>query len=385
LKNKEEPIMRGSIRKRGTSYQIRVNLGVDPVTCKNKEISKSGFKTKKEAEKALNELINSIESGTFIEDKKVLLKDIFELWLDTAKTSVEQSTYCFYEDIVYRILIKELGNIPALKINSMQVQKFLNKYINEKKLSPTTVRHYYNTLNIALNYAKKHKVIRDNPCEDVDPPKPKKGNIAVLDLEQVHTLLKYTKTSVFPFMYMPILLAVTCGMRRGEILGLKWSNVDLDNAVISITAARVKAGKQTVESTPKTGSSIRKIDLLPSTIEIFKQWEKQQRMFKWNLGEDYLDEDYVCTWSDGRPLKPDYISQTSSIILKKANLPHIRFHDLRHTHATLLLLNNTNPKIVAERLGHKDVYITLDTYSHLLPTMQKGAAKDLDNMMFNII
>lgn len=116
--------MRESIRKRGTSYQIRVNLGVDPVTCKNKEISKSGFKTKKEAEKALNELINSIENDTYTEDKRLLLKDIFELWLNTAKTSVEQSTYHFYEDIVNRILIKELGSIPALKIIHCKYKNF---------------------------------------------------------------------------------------------------------------------------------------------------------------------------------------------------------------------------------------------------------------------
>lgn len=374
--------MRGSIRKHGAGWEYTVALEPDPLTHNRKRKSKGGFKTKKECEKAMNILISQIENGEYFEIKEISIAEFLKKWLDAVKNKVGTTTYVSYEDIVNRILIKSFGGTKINKLNPLQIQDFINEQTT-KGLSGATVKKYYDILNIALNQAIAWRIIQYNPCKVVEHPKASKAKMAVLSVDQVTILLNYTKESEFNIMYLPLLLAITTGMRRGEILGLTWKNIDLETGIITVenNLTRLVTGK-IILTTPKTDRSMRNISMLPSTIAILNQYKDEMEKSKIELGDAYNKEDYVCCWHDGSPLKPDYLTHTLSKLLVKCNLPHLRFHDLRHTHATLMLTNNINTKVVSERLGHSDITTTLDVYSHIIPGMQKEAARILDETLF---
>lgn len=254
--------------------------------------------------------------------------------------------------------------------------------LENSERSTAAVRHFYDVLNITLSQAVKWQIISTNPCIHVQPPNNKNKRIKMLTPEQVEILLEYTKASEFNVMYMPILLALTYGMRRVEILDLKWEDVDSESGLLHIRNNLQMIKGEFVLLPTKTDLSQSSVALLPSTISILKQYENGQKVFKMAFKSEYTNCGYVCSRLDGSPLRPDYLTKTIKKLLEKCNLPDIRFHDLRHTHATLLLMAGINPKVVAERLGHSKVDMTLDTYSHVLSQMQKEAAEKLDERLF---
>lgn len=367
----------GYIRKKDNGWQYTVSLGLDPLTNKYKRKSKGGFKTKAECKEALAIMEASIAKGEYFEETKTTLESYLKKWLENIKHNITESTYEFYKN-QSMILIKDLGSVKLDKLKAMQIQSFLTSKVNEGIVNNTTVRHYYNVLNIALNQAVKWQLIQSNPCRAVEAPKPSKPKIEVLKPNEVVTLLEYTKTSDFKVMYIPLLLAATCGMRRGEVLGLQWQDIDLNNKILRVANSYTKVGKINKLVEPKTVLSVRTIALLPSTAEALREYKDNRKVIKLNKDEP----DFVCCWEDGSPLKPDYVSHTLRKLLKRCDLPLIRFHDLRHTHATLLLMQGVNVKVVSERLGHSKINMTLDTYSHVLPQMQEEAAMKLENVLF---
>lgn len=372
--------MNGHIRKRNNSWQYTIDLGIDPVTGKRKQKCKQGFKGKKECRKAMMAKILEIENGEYFQAKGDLLKDYLKDWLYTTKLNVSSGTYEFYKITVEKKLIPNLGNMPIDKLKPMHISKFLVKQA-EKGLSHSTVRHCYNVLNIALNAAVKLQIIKNNPCIPVTPPVKEHKKLSTLNLEQINTLLNYTKKSQFRVMYLPIFLAVTTGMRRGEILGLKWENVDLEKVIIRVVDNYTKAGKENILTTPKSDKSVRSIALLESTIKELKKHKKTQIEYRLKLGTNYEDNNLVCCWEDGRYIRGDYISQTFHKLITRSGLPKVRFHDLRHSHATLLLAEGIHPKIVSERLGHSKVDITLNTYSHVTMDIQKKEIERLNSIL----
>lgn len=370
----------GHIRKKDNGWQYTIELERD-FNGKRKQKSKGGFKTKKECQIAMTEMESKINKGEYIEESKLTLEAYLNNWLEHIKRNVTETTYVFYKGISDRVLIPELGSIKIDKLKTMQIQNFLTAKLNDSTLSNTTVRHYYNVLNIALNQAVKWQVIQSNPCMAVEAPKVSKAQLGILKADEVEKLLNYTKESEFKVMYIPLLLAVTCGMRRGEVLGLQWNDIDFDSGILRVKHNYTKVGKENKMVTPKTDLSIRTIALLPTTLSELKQYKDNKKVIK--LKKD--DYDYVCCWPDGSPLKPDYASHTLRKLLKKCNLPLVRFHDLRHTHATLLLMEGVNVKVVSERLGHSKVDMTLDTYTHVLPQMQQDAVNKLENVLFKSV
>lgn len=373
--------MRGHIRKRGSTYSIVVDIGRDE-NGKRKQKWFSGYKKEKDAEKALPEILNKIMKGEIIDNDRILTSEYLKEWLQTTEPHVSKRTYLFYEDIVERVLIPLFGNIVLKKLTSLEIERKLIKVMKDKNLSPYTVKHYYDVLNIALNKAVKDwQIISRNPCDGVTPPG-KKTKVAnnVLSLEQVSVLLNYTINSQFKVMYLPIVLALDCGLRRGEILGLKWNNIDFDSEIIHVENNLQKVGNELQLLPTKTVLSQRSVKMSKHLTKILKFYKEKQSKLKEELGDKYVGNGFVCCWDDGQPLKPDYVTHTFKKILKKCNLPDIRFHDLRHTHATLLLLKGVNPKIVSERLGHSSVEITLDTYSHVLPDIQQEAVEAIDEL-----
>lgn len=369
--------MRGHIRKRGAGYQIVVDVGRDPLTGKRKQKSVGGFKTKKEAEKALAEMIAKVEKGEYFEAEKISLKEFLDHWLETyAKVNVAPKTFTRYKEFCNTIN-NYIGHNMLNQIKPAHIQKFYSVLIDEGRLSNSTILKIHRMMHLALKHAVMWQMILNNPTEAVTAPRAEKTEMSVWDSDTANKFLNDIKATSI---YIPTLLALTTGMRQGEICALKWENIHFSNGTISVINSLQRINGKLVIKPPKTDKSIRNISLMDFTIKELKEHRKKQLEYKLLLGENYHDENFVCAWGDGRPMDPHYVSSKFAKLVKKLNYPKIRFHDLRHTHATMLLQQGVNPKIVQERLGHSQVTVTLDIYSHVLPNMQKEAVQKLESL-----
>jgi integrase len=367
----------GSVRKEGSKWYYVIEMGRD---ANNKRIQKKkrGFKTKKEAKQALTEALNSLNSGTFVEPSKEKLGIFLDKWLEMKRMTIKESTFDTYRLNLTTHIIPELGNIPLKDLNPMIIQRFYLKLKNEKGLSNNTVRKLHSILVNALNHAVKLEMIVKNPVNLVDPPKEENSEMKVWDVEEVRQFLEVARGSHF---YMVYLIALTTGMRQGEILGLSWNDINFDDGIIHVRQTLSKDGKKIIPST-KTASGTRSIAMPDELIAALKQHKISQSKHRLRLGPLYHDMNLVNSTENGTPINASNLRRNFSIFIKKANVKKIRFHDLRHTHATLLLKQGVHPKIVSERLGHADTRITLDRYSHLLPNMQKDTAREFGKMLF---
>ncbi len=366
--------MRGHIRKHGAGWQYTVELEPDPITGKRKQKSKGGFRTKKECEAAMNELINQIEKGEYFEVEKMTLKEYLEYWLDTyAKVNVAPRTYERYKELVNHIN-SQLGGMWLNQLKAAHIQRFYSGLIDDGKLSNSTILKIHRVFHEALKHATSWQMIRYNPVDAVIPPRAERKEMKVWDVDTSSKFLEAIKGTTI---YVPVALALQTGMREGEICALKWENVNLISKTLSVVNTLQKIDKKLTLKEPKTPKSRRAIALMDATVQLLKEHHRKQAAVKLT-SKEYNDQGFVCAWEDGRPYDPMYVCKKFSQLVKELDFPVIRFHDLRHTHATILLQQGVNPKIVSERLGHSNIGITLDTYSHVLPDMQREAAARLD-------
>ncbi|HDR6277262.1 site-specific integrase [Bacillus cereus] len=347
---------------------------------KPRQFKKRGFKTKQEAQKAMLELEQSLTLGTYIQPNKILYKEyLLERFLEDKMTKVKKQTLNTYRWIVEKHIIPAIGDVELTKLNPMIIQGLYNKLTKEQALSDENIQKVHTLINDSLKKAERWGLIARNPAALVDRPKAVKKEITVWNVEEVRQFLKYAKKS--GRYYIAFLLAITTGMRQGEILGLRWKDVDFENGCVRITQTLSSDGKELLPYT-KTKSGSRTIDLTEETVTALKKhWlfirgEREKN-------RSYKNLDLVVCTEFGTPTHKSNIRRVFKSIIKKSDIPKIRFHDMRHTHATLLLLQGVNPKIVSERLGHTDVRITLDTYSHLLPSMQRDTAIKFGKMLFD--
>ena len=217
-----------------------------------------------------------------------------------------------------------------------------------------------------------------NVAVAVDPPRVEHKSLASLALEDVPRFLEAAQDTPY---YVILFTALYTGMRLGELLGLRWCDVDLDLASLSVVQSLYKRCGVCKMIEPKSSHSRHRIAMSPSLVLLLHEYKAEQQTQGILLGKLPADSDLVFCHLDGKPLDPGVVSHTFAKVLKKARLPHIRFHDLRHTHATLLLKAGVHSKIVSERLGHANIGITLDTYSHVLPGLQEKAAEDFDDLV----
>lgn len=374
--------MQGHITKRGDTYYVVVYLGRGPDGRKKYKWIRAG-KRKKDAEAELARIVHGIHMGTYVDAGKMTVADLLERWLaDYAKHNVARRTYERYEEIVRKHWIPAIGHIELGKLQPIHIQEQYTRWTEEGRLdgrggglSPKTVVQHHRVLRKALQWGLKMQLIARNPADAAQPPRPARREMRALDAQQTVRLLQACEGTP---LYIPVLLAVTCGMRRGEILGLRWKDVDLERGVLTV--------RQTLEETrdglrfkgPKTAAGNRSVALPSLAVQALRRHRVQQAKERLLMGPAYEDHDLVCARPDGKPLRPDYLSQALPRVAQQAGLPRIRFHDLRHSHATHLLQAGVHPKVVAERLGHATVQVTLDIYSHVLPTLQQDAAQRLD-------
>ena len=242
-------------------------------------------------------------------------------------------------------------------------------------LSPRTVHHMHRILKQALATAVRWRVLPYNPLEFVDPPKVERGKMKALDPAETARLLAHFRPTR---MFVPVLLAALCGLRRGEIAALRWASVDLSRRQVSVVESTEQTAKGVRFKETKSGRA-RTVALPALVVDELRKARIGQAEELLRVGVRLTDQTHIVAQADGQPLQPNSLTHEFVRLLAKARgLPRIRFHDLRHTHATQLLSNGVHPKVAQERLGHSSVGITLDLYSHVLPGMQEDAAAKVD-------
>lgn len=379
--------MDGHIRKRRNKYCFVVDIGPDPQTGKRRQKWFSGYRTEREAKKERTRVINEINQGRFVELSKLTLKKFLHQWIENyVKDNCAPRTLQGYELIIEKHINPVLGKKAIDKLKPLDIQKYYTEKLRNGRvdgkggLSARTVLHHHRLLHEALEYAVKWQIIPINPAKAVSPPKAKKVEFNVLTREQIQTVLEHSKGKPY---YNVVFLAIHTGMRRGEIFGLKWKDIDFKNNLLSIrrTLQRIKNKGYVLRDATKTDGSRRTIALTDSVIQLLKQIQQQQEKNKSSLESAYDDQDLVFANPQGGFLDMDNLTRNFSRMVKTLDVPYIRFHDLRHCHATILMQQGIHPKIVSERLGHTSTKLTMDTYSHVMPNMQKEAAKKLDDFL----
>ena len=376
--------MRGHIRQRSKgSWEVVVDAGKDPSTGQRCQHFETVRGSKKDAQQRLAELQVSITKGSYVKPKRLTVGEWLEQWLSSyVAANCSPKTRESYTHEVSRHIKPELGNIPLTDLRSHHVQAYIGRELSLGRadgrggLSPRSVQYHRSILGKALNEAVSTGLIQVNVAKAVRPPRLEARSIPSLVQDDIHRLLDAIDESPYRVAFRLLLYT---GLRRGEALGLRWRDVDVDMSQLYVTQAlyRLKDGTYIVKE-PKTNRSRRCVDIPPSLAILLRQHRNAQEAQRVVLGKPLTENDLVFQRSTGDPLDPEVISKAFSRLLKRAGLPHLRLHDLRHIHATLLLKDGIHPKIVSERLGHASIAITLDTYSHVVPGLQKAAAERFD-------
>jgi integrase len=381
--------MRGHVRPRGkepNQWHIVLDLPRGPDGKRRQKWHRfNGTKRKAEAECA--RLVHELTSGAYIEPTKLTTGQFLVEWLEGYGTSLGPKTREGYADFINGHLMAELGAIPLASLQPVHIQRYKTKALSEGRkdgsggLSNRTVAHHLRVLRLALKHAVGLKLIGENPAEGITRPKPVAKEMRVLDAAESAHLLTTARGHA---LYVLVAVALSTGLRRGELLALRWSDLDLerDPPALRVQRAAVftRAGGLEFRQ-PKTKKSRRTVPLPASIVPVLLRHKGAQAEKRLALGPAYEDQGLVFAREDGKPLSLSAVSQQFLGLRRRAGLNGLRFHDLRHTHATQLLLANVNPKVVSERLGHASIGITLDTYSHVLPTMQNEAARHADQAL----
>lgn len=324
--------------------------------------------TKKEAEGVLRDRLREQERGGYVEPSRETLSEYMERWLQTyAASNCAPRTVQGYRQYVRCYVNPSIGGVRLQALQPTHVQGLYADLL-KRGLSSTTVVQLHRIIHEALAHAVKWELCLRNITDAVSPPKIVRKEAPVWDDEIVGRFLDVSKSTRYDGFFR---LALLTGMRRGELAGLRWSNVDLVSGRILVLETRGwLTGQGIVTGKPKTARSARSIVLDDDAVELLHNIKGRQI-----LGGN--QSEYVLTAPEGGPVDPNEASHAFHKLVKKARLPHLTLHGLRHVQATRLLQRGVNPKIVSERLGHSTVSITLDVYSHVLPGLQESAIRDL--------
>jgi integrase len=366
----------GMVKKEGCSWYFQAELGKDPVTGKRKRKKQRGFKTKRDAEKALAQIEAEFFKGTYIEPSTMLYKEYMVDWFKGKKLSIGEQTSKVYENIIFGRIIPVLGNVPLSKITALQLQNYVNE-LKMEGLASRTVKKVFEVLRNSLEHAKDLELIQKNVATKVKLPKIEKKELEAWEQKDVLNFLQHAEPDR---LYIAFYLALSTGMRQGEILGLRWMDINLEKKTLYIRQTLKHDGKGFLVG-GKTKSSNRSVGLTDETVTLLKEHKENLQMQRVNKGSGLQGIDLVISTESGNPVNPANLRRSFNKIVQNSSVPRITFHGLRHTHATLLLSKGVNIKVISERLGHQNITITLNTYSHVLPTMQEEAIKQISNIL----
>jgi len=351
--------------------------------------TRSGFATQKECQAAMNKLLVAVEQHNYTAPTKASVKEyLAKEWLPAVKATIRPSTYNSYVQHVECHIAPHIGSVKLQKLSGSQVNALYAKLAEsgakdgKKGLSPMTIHHVHACLHKACKDAVRWGHISRNPLDAADPPR-KKGDGSKEMRTWTKAQLKAFLGAVADERLSPLwhTIAMT-GMRRGEAIGLRWSDVDLEGGRLAVRRALIPSGREVIVSEPKTIKGRRVIAIDPGTVEVLKAQAARQLDEQKEWDEAWVETGLVFTLENGEALDPESVSRYWRQAVKKSMLPQIRLHDLRHTHATLALQAGIHPKVVSERLGHATISITLDTYSHAIPAMQEEAAALIAGLVF---
>jgi integrase len=379
-------MQRGFVKKRGptwTAYYYVIE-GLE-----RRQRSKGGFKTKAAALSFLNETLTALQRGELVERSELTLGEyLTERWLPIMEHQVRPTTFLSYQRMMVLHVLPALGTVPLQKLTVDHLDQLYARLMSHGRLDGTgglsakTVRYIHNTIHKALKDAERKRLISHNVAQAADPPKVRPmGEVEqqTWTAEQVRFFLEGSRQHP---LHVAFVLAATTGMRRGEVLGLRWRDVDLTAPQLVVRQTLLAINYKLSFGSPKTARGRRALMLDAATAAVLHRHREDQWVRRATIGASYRDHDLVIARVDGEPYHPDYVTQAFERVLLRLGLPRIRFHDLRHTHATLGLAAGVPAKIMSDRLGHATVAFTQDIYMHAIPAMKTEAADRIAGLIF---
>jgi integrase len=366
-----------AIIKRGNRFAVRLDLGRDP---DGKRIFKyhSGYATKRAAQQARIELLGALDQRSYVAPDKTTVADYLRgQWLPAVQTRLRPGTWVEYRRKAETHLIPAIGQVPLQQLTTAMLNA-LYRQLLDRGVGRRTVQYVHATIRKALNDAVHWGLLVRNPADHAAAPRPHRTEQRTWTAEELRWFLACVRDDR---LYAAWRLAALTGMRRGEVLGLRWADLDLDAGWLSVCQTLVVVDNQPRVSQPKTVRGRRRIAVDPDTITALRVHRKTQAVERLAAGPAWPNIDLVFTREDGAPLHPEYVRRQFDRHVHRAGLPRIRFHDLRHTHATLALQAGVHPKVISERLGHATVAMTLDVYSHAIPTLQQEVATTVADLV----
>lgn len=353
---------------------------------RRRQVKRRGFPTKKAAQAERDAIVESVRSGQWVEPDRRTLGPYLDAWVKRLPVEgLAPATVAQYRDIVklyvqpYAIAEVALQSVSAVDLDDLYAE------LMDRKLSARTVRLVHTVVRRALGDAVAKGVLTRNPADVASPPSRKasrRKELTVWTPGELRSVLGHLNLQDGYHTAVAVLAAT--GLRRSEALGLWWSDIDLDEGRLTVRRTVVSvSGTATVQHLGKTDHSLRAVDMGPATVAMLRAWRKEQVRQRLALGAGWRGSDpFVCTTTVGTMLDPRKVAHRLDQLAKAADVPRIRVHDLRHTHATHLLAAGVNPKVVSERLGHASVSFTLDVYGHVMPTQQAEAADAVERLVF---
>lgn len=377
--------MRGHIAKKGKRYYPVVDVGRDPETGRRKQKWHGSYPTKREAEAVLAEIVRDLRTGSYVTpSRKTVAEFVQNEWLPALRSSeLKPGTIALHELNVRAYLLPVLGEKALQDVTPLDLERLYAKLRESGKrdgtgLSRSATVNVHKTTRSIFKKAQKLGLRQGNPAEAIEMKAGKTAEVETWTPKQMHQFLK---TVAEDRLFAAWLLAATTGMRRGEILGLRWSDVSLDLGKVSIRSTIVLVKDKPTWSDPKTSKSRRTITLAPEAVAALKAHKVAQAEDKLFLGPAFEDNDLVFCQEDGKVLHPTRFTDAFQRLSREAKVPRRKFHCVRHTFATMALEAGVHPKVVSEILGHSSVSITLDLYTHSVEGLQAEATSKVANLM----
>jgi integrase len=383
--------VRGHVAKKGNNYYAVVYEGIDLATGKERHSWHAAGPRRIDAERLANELVRRRHNGEeTTSDRSTLAIYLTERWLPLQRSRLRARTYESYRSVIELHVVPRIGRIKLGKLQPDDLDGLYVELLRDGNgrgktpggLSPTSVRYVHRVLRKALADAHRKGIVTRNVAALADPPKPSTGGepttIHVWDASELRRFLDATADHRLHALWT---VAAKTGMRRGELMGLRWQDIDFDRSTITIRRALSVVGWELQFSDVKTRAGRRTIDIDRRILTMLLDRRDARAKAAAEDDQDFDPKGLVFARADGTPIHPEYITRTFNRLVAKHGLPRIRFHDIRHTHATLLLKAGVPPKVVAERLGHASPGFTLNVYQHILPGMQAEAAQIFDGLL----
>jgi integrase len=366
----------GHIRERSPgAFELRYELGVDPASGKRRTVTVTVRGARKDAEKELRRLLRALDTGEHVDPNRLTVREWLATWLGAICQEVAPRTAERYAEIVNNFLVPALGNLPLSKLAPLHLQEAYNAWATGGRrdgkaggLSPRTRRHIHRILGSALGRAVEQQLLARNPCDAFRKrlPKVERREMTTLTAEQSARLLNAVRHTR---VYWPVLIAFATGMRRGEILAARWRNVDLDRGTLRVVESLEQTQTGLRFKAPKSEKA-RAVSLPAFAVEELRHLKREQAEELLKLGIRQSSDMLLCARADGEPMQPRSLThEFTRLVARVKDIPRVRFHDLRHSHATQLLLAGVHPKVAQERLGHSTIAVTLDLYSHVTATI----------------